>query len=102
MSRLIQVDAGVVGGAPLVVRLGDVLAFAASGVRMGVGSSVLEQLGPLLTAVVGVDGRVISPEGPPSTVLFVARAPGRATLEVMIGEPWRAPHRTSYVIDVQD
>ncbi len=101
MARLIDVPAGTSGAAPLVVQVGDVVACAASGARLGAGPLVLEQLGPLLPAVVGLDGRVLAPEGPPSTVLFVARAPGRATLQVMTGDPWGTPVTTAYVIDVE-
>jgi hypothetical protein len=102
VSRLIDVPAGGRGGlVPLVVQVGDVLAFAASGVRLDTGPPVLESLGPLLPAIVGLDGRVLAPAGAPSAVLLIARAPGRATLTIVAGDPWHAPVSTPYTVDVE-
>jgi hypothetical protein len=101
VARLIDVPADFGAVSPLVVRVGDVLAFAASGGHVSGGTRVLERLGPLLPAVVAVDGRVLVPEGPPSTLLFVARVPGRATLDVITGVPWQQPATTTYVVDVE-
>jgi len=81
--------------------VGDVLAISASGAHVAAGLPVLEQLGPFVPAVVGLDGGILSPEGPPSSVLFVIRAPGRATLNVMTGDPWRTPMRKTYTIEVE-
>lgn len=101
MARLIDVGPGLAGSGPLIVRVGDVLAFAASGGRVAAGAPVLERLGPLIAAVVTPDGRVLSPEGPPGTVLFVAHAPGRATIDVMSGDPWHGAVTTTYTVDVE-
>jgi hypothetical protein len=101
VARLIDVSAEDVVASPLVVRVGDVLAFAASGGDVRPGPPVVERLGPFLPAVVGLDGRVLAPEGMPSAVLFVARAPGRATLDVAstVGSP--APRLRTYVVVVE-
>jgi hypothetical protein len=101
VARLIDVPPEFGGASPLVVRVGDVLSFAASGGRVTAGPRVLERLGPFLPAVVGLDGRVLAPEGAPSAVLFVARTPGRATLDVMVGQPWRSPATTTVIVDVE-
>jgi hypothetical protein len=100
VARLIELPAGPAGTTRLVGRVGDLLAFAASGGDVGAGPPVLERLGPFQPAVVGLDGRVLAPEGPPTSVLFVARAPGRATVEVAAGDPWSGATITTYVVEI--
>jgi hypothetical protein len=88
MARLIDVQLDFDPPAMLEVDVGDVVAFAATGAHVRSGGGAVEMLGAFRTAVVGTDGRVLSPEGPPSTVLFRARSPGRATVEIVGGDPW--------------
>lgn len=82
----------------LAVGVGDVLSFAATGGRVRDGPAV-ELLGLYVAGVVVPDGRVLSPAGPPGTVLFRAVRPGLAVLEVTTGDPWRS--RTSRIVDVE-
>ncbi len=100
MSRLIQVpaDRGPGPDPELAVGVGDLLSFSATGGRVRDGTAV-ELLGAHTAGVVGTDGRVLTPQGPPSTVLFRAREPGRAELEVVTG-PWGAQTTRSVQVRV--
>jgi hypothetical protein len=86
--------------ADLTVGVGDLLRFAASGGRVRDGTAV-EILGIFTESVLGTDGRVIAPMGPPNAVLFYARLPGRATIDVVTGDPWRSPATRSISILVE-
>lgn len=90
MPRLIEVRPSVqdVPG-ELLLHVGDVLAFAATGGRLASGTC-LQVVGVLTTSQLAPDGRVLSPAGAPDAVLFLAAAPGEADLEVHAGDPWGA------------
>jgi hypothetical protein len=98
MGRLINVQHSPAGPSRLTVEAGDVLMFAATGGRIRSGADVIANLGSFVPGVVGNDGKVYSPAGPPNTVLFVARGQGRATIDVITGDPWHATH--SVTLDV--
>jgi len=85
----------------LVVRVGDVLQFNAVGGVVREGADVLEKLGPFHPAVIVGDGTALSPEGMPSTVMFVARARGSAVIEVISGDLWQSPVRTVLNVTVE-
>lgn len=98
MGRLIEVPGGgrdVPGD--LTVNVGDVLRFDATGGHVREGSAV-ELLGIFVDSVVGTDGTVLAPMGAPNVVLFRGREPGRAAIDVVTGDPFRAP--TSRVLTV--
>ncbi|HEU0099762.1 MAG TPA: hypothetical protein VFQ67_13440 [Allosphingosinicella sp.] len=99
MSRLIDVGDDAV--ADLVVRVGDVLSFAASGGKVERGASSVEALGSFLPAVVATSGDVLSPETPATTTLFRALAPGRARLSLYSGRDWSVPETRSVEILVE-
>jgi hypothetical protein len=101
MGRYIDIrpdDEGV--PAELVLAVGDVVRVAATGggVRSGTG---VELLGILTDSVVGLDGTVLTPLGPPGAVLFRACEPGRAVIELVSGDPFREPLTRSLVIQVE-
>ena len=73
--------------------VGDVLSVSASGGRVRKGSAV-ELLGIYTTGVIGPDGAILSPLGPPGAVLFRAREQGRCVLEIVAGDPFRPPATT--------
>ncbi|MEA3053589.1 MAG: hypothetical protein QOG72_2492 [Sphingomonadales bacterium] len=100
MSRLIDIGADPVAG--LTVRVGDVLSFSASGGRVESGGSAIETLGSFLPAVVGLNGEVLTPETPPTTVLFRAAGPGRARLTLFSGSNWAAPQSRTVEIEILD
>jgi hypothetical protein len=86
--------------AELVLGVGDVVRVAATGggVRSGTG---VELLGILTDSVVGTDGSVLTPLGPPGAVLFRAREPGRAVVELVSGDPFRESVTRSLVVRVE-
>ncbi len=101
MSRLIDVRPDEEGlPRELVVAVGDVLRFAATGGRVRSGTG-LEFLGALSESVVGTDGSVLTPLGPPGVVLFRARSPGSAVVDVVSGDPFGAAVTRSLVVHVE-
>jgi hypothetical protein len=91
MARMIDIQPGVEPvPADLTVAVGDVLRLAASGGRVVTGACV-ELLGIYTEGVLGIDGQVMEPMGPPSTVVFRAAAPGHAELDVVVGDPFHGP-----------
>ncbi len=100
MSRLIDIGTDPV--AELRLRVGDVVSFGASGGRVEEGGSAVEALGAFQPAIVATDGTVMSPETPPTTILFRATGEGRARLSLFSGLDWAAPTRRSVDIVVGD
>jgi hypothetical protein len=90
MRRLIETDDAAAVVSRVTICVGDVLLFAATGSRVISGSENIEIVGPLVRSVIGDDGQVYSPAGPPNSVMVVARQPGNAVIEVMTGDPWHA------------
>lgn len=101
MARLIEVQDARVCPSSLTVCLGDVLLFRATGGRTRSGGDVVELLGPFLPAVLGDDGNILTPMGPPNTVLFRARRLGRAWIDVVTGDPFHTPQKTTLGITVE-
>lgn len=101
MARLIDVQQVESCPSPLAVRVGDVLRIRASGGWVRDGGSAVELWGPFLPAVVADTGEVLSPQGPPGTVLVRARAPGSATLDLVLGDPWHAPRPAALTLRVE-
>ncbi|HEY0404108.1 MAG TPA: hypothetical protein VGC89_00160 [Pyrinomonadaceae bacterium] len=85
----------------LTLEVGDLLSFAASGGRVLSGAGVVEILGPFIPGLMLDDGRILSPEGAPNALFFLARRPGRATIDVFTGDPWSAPQTTTLEVTVK-
>lgn len=101
MSRYIDVRPDEEGlPAELVIAVGDVVRFSATGGRIRSGTGV-ELLGVLSESVVGTDGSVLTPLGAPGTVLVRARSPGLAVVDVVTGDPFRSPVTRSVVVRVE-
>jgi len=101
VSRYIDIRPDAEGlPSELVLGVGDVVRFAATGGRVRSGTGV-ELLGILSDSVVGTDGSVVTPLGAPGAVLFRARAPGRAVVDVVSGDPFRSPVTHSVVVRVE-
>lgn len=83
MARLVEV--GGIRTASLTVEAGDLLNLPASGGIVEIGERVVEALGPFVPGVVCVDGRILSPETPPTNMLFRAVRPGRARIALFAG-----------------
>jgi len=101
MGRLIEVQHAQNLPASLTVRVGDVLVFGATGGHVHSDTEVVEILGPFLPGVLGDNGQILSPMAAPNAVLFLARRPGRATIDVVTGDPWHAPKTTVLGITVE-
>jgi hypothetical protein len=86
--------------AELVLAVGDVVRVAATGGSVRSGSGV-ELLGILTDSVVGLDGSVRTPLGPPGAVLFRAREPGRAVVDLVSGDPFREALTRTLVVRVE-
>jgi hypothetical protein len=84
----------------LVLAVGDVVRVAATGGGLRTGTGV-ELLGILTESVVGTDGCVLTPLGPPGAVLFRAREPGHAVLDLVSGDPFGEPLTRSLVVRVE-
>jgi hypothetical protein len=91
MARIIEVQDARLCKSPLTVCVGDVLLFRATGGRVRSGPDIVELLGPFVSAVVGDDGNIFTPVGPPNAVLFHARRVGQALIDVVTGEPFNKP-----------
>lgn len=100
MSRLIEIPPAQQLPQVLTVGTGDVLRFDASGGHLRAGDAV-ELLGSFVGALLGTDGTVLTPAGAPNVVLFRARAPGRAEIDVVTGDPWRSPVTRTLTVTVE-
>lgn len=101
MSRYIDIRPDEEGlPSELVIAVGDVVRFVATGGRVRSGTGV-ELLGILSDSVVGTDGSVLTPLGPPGAVLFRGQSPGRAVVDVVSGDPFRSPTTHSVVVRVE-
>ena len=102
MRRLIEIGAEAVLPTSLAVKVGDALMFGATGGQVLSGSEVVEFLGLYLPGLLADSGKILSPEGAPNTILFVARHPGRAEIEAIVGNPWGVSRSTILVVIVED
>jgi hypothetical protein len=91
VARLIEIRPGHRRlPATLTLRTGDLLLFAATGGRVTAGAAAVELVGIFQPGVLADDGRILAPAGAPGTVVFRVRGPGRASIEVVTGDPWRS------------
>jgi len=100
MARLIEIQEGQTLSAEEEIAVGDILFFHASGGHVDSGGEVVELLGAFTTAVVGIEGQILEPMGPPNTVVFRARNPGEAKIAVMSGDPFYDPKKIEFRIRV--
>jgi hypothetical protein len=101
MGRLIEVRRVVDLPAELVVQVGDLLLFRATGgcVQSGAG---LTNLGSFVAGSLTGDGKVLSAAGAPDATLFHASEPGRVLIELFTGDAWREPRRTTVAVEVRN
>jgi hypothetical protein len=100
MGRLIEVRRVVDLPAELVVQVGDLLLFRATGgcVESGAG---LTNLGSFVAGSLTGDGQVLAAAGAPDATLFHASEPGSVLIELFTGDPWREPRRTTVAVEVR-
>jgi hypothetical protein len=100
MGRLVEVRGVVDLPAELVVQVGDLLLFRATGGRIQSGTGVTN-LGSFVAGTLSSDGQVLSAVGAPDATLFHALEPGRVLIELFTGDPWHEPRRTTLAVEVQ-
>jgi hypothetical protein len=98
---MIEIQPAEYASTMLRLQPGDLLLARASGGRVLSGASVLEMLGPFVPAVVGDNGEIFVPAGSPNSVLFYARGTGQAVVDIVVGDPWRAPQTFTLQISVE-
>jgi len=94
MPRLIEVSSLQPLPPAVSLRAGDLLLVRATGGAAVAGEAALEALGAFSAAALAPDGSVLAAMGGPDAVLFLARAPGQARIEVVRGDPWQGPRQT--------
>jgi len=100
MARLIEVPNVALCRSPLVIRVGDALLFHGLGGHVRSGGDAIEMLGPFVQAIVGENGEVLTPSGPPNTVVFRARRTGTATIDLVTGN-FSSPVTTSLQVEIE-
>lgn len=100
MGRLIDIEPEQELPPSLNVSVGDLLKFWACGGRVESGAEVCEMLGPFLTGVLGQNDELLSPEGAPNVIMFLARRPGQATIDIITGDPWHATQTATLKLTV--
>jgi hypothetical protein len=100
MARVIEVQDALACSSTFEIQVGDMLEFAATGGHVRSGADVLELLGAFVPAVLDDSGRPLSALGAPSVVKMLARLPGRATIDLHTGDPWRSPRTTTLSVTV--
>jgi hypothetical protein len=61
----------------------------------------MEQLGLFTTGMLHHSGQVVSAMGVPGTIMFAARQPGRAIINVVTGDPWFSSSSSEMEVLVQ-
>jgi hypothetical protein len=100
MGRQIEVPDVNVAPKSMTIEVGDLLMFGGTGGHVKSGSAVLEMLGAFLPGLVTENGKILSPAGFPTSVMFLARHPGQVLVDVVTGDPFRAPQTTQFQIIV--
>jgi hypothetical protein len=101
MARLIEVQNPQSVSSGMVLKVGDVLLFRATGGHVQSGAEVVQMVGAFVPAILGDNASILTPMGAPNTVLFRALQPGQAMIDVITGDPWRASQRTELAIVVE-
>jgi len=97
MPRLIDVSSLQLLPPTVSLRTGDLLLVRATGGTVVTGGAAVETLGAFGAAALAPDGSVLAAMGGPDAVLFLARALGRARIEVVRGDPWQGPRQAAAI-----
>lgn len=101
MGRLIETQHELPLPPSLTLQVGDLLSFAATGGHVQSGADAVEILGPFIPGLLVAGGQIVSPAGPPGTLFFLARRPGRARIDVVTGDPWGSPQVTTMELTIE-
>ena len=77
MGRLIEIGAGS-NSRQLTLAVGDLLRLPVSGGRISERNRLVQIIGPLTSAAIGTNGRVIAPAATPNVMFLLAMASGSA------------------------
>ena len=97
MPRLIDVSSLQRLPPAVSLRAGDLLLVRATGGTVVAGEAAVEALGAFGAAALAPDGSVLAAMGGPDAVLFLARAPGQARIEVVRSDPWQSPRQITAI-----
>ena len=97
MPRLIDVSSLQPLPPAVTLRSGDLLLVRATGGAVVGAEAAVEALGAFGAAALTPDGSVLAAMGGPDAVLFLARAPGRARIEVVRGDPLQGPRHVAVI-----
>jgi hypothetical protein len=89
LARLIEIRHPKTCPPTIEAKVGDLLAFDATGGHIRSGPDLVQFLGPFIIGTLQNDGKVITPMGNPHTVMFLCRGSGQANIDVVTGDPWR-------------
>ena len=101
MARIVEIRDPKTCPTSLHLKVGDMLIFSATGGHIRDGARSVQFLGAYLTAVLALDGNIIAPAGNPNRTIFLAQAPGGATIDVVTGDPWRAFDTTKFELTIE-
>ena len=101
MAQLIEADISMPMPSKVSLKQGDMLFFRASGGYITSGDDVLEQLGPFVSGILDPNGESLSPMGGPNAILFFARQPGQALINVVTGGDWSSPASSELKVVVE-
>ncbi len=102
MPRLIEVQDPQQCTAPIWLRVGDGILFAACGGQVAAGGDIVEFVGPFLPAVLGTHGQPLEPAGSPNTLFCHTHRPGHVAMEVFTGVPGKSPRKTTVRLIVEE
>ena len=97
MPRLIDVSSLQLLPPVVSLWVGDLLLVRATGGAVVGGGVEVEALGAFGAATLAPDGSVLAAMGGPDAVLFLARVPGRACIEVVREDPWQGPWQAAVI-----
>jgi hypothetical protein len=98
MPRLVKVRDARACDSVRALEPGDILLFHGAGGHIRSGEETIEMLGPFRSAIVGDESKILTPAGPPNTVLFRVRQPGQAVIDIITGDPFHSPKITTVQI----
>jgi hypothetical protein len=107
MARLIEIQDIHNLPQAIEVAVGDVLCLSATGgwVRDVTDETskpaVLELVGAYVQSIVGPAGEIVSPAGPPTILLVVARQAGTGVVDLVTGDPWQSAQTSALRITVR-
>ena len=100
MPRLIELGDPARHAGGLTLEAGDVVIAAASGGFVSPDDGPLAPPMILTRGAIGTDGTILTPMGPPGTVLFHARAPGSGVMTIVTGDPFGVSRRSEIAVMV--